>query len=111
MCHFSQHRASQLLLLVSQGVLCIHTGCKACSNLVVFQIARGVTARYLHSLSAPFLPPPYSPPSHTIRPRTTKSLLVVNIPTIILTLQGVQAIFIIFSSLNPDNKYNFGQGL
>ena len=31
-----------------------------------------MTARYLHSLSAPFLPPPYSPPS-----------LVVNIPTVV----------------------------
>jgi hypothetical protein len=34
-----------------------------------------------------------------------------SLATVILTLQGVQASFIIFGSLDPDNKYHVGQGL
>ena len=38
-------------------------------------------------------------------------LSVSSLTTVALTLQGVQASFIIFSRLNPKSTYNFGQGL
>jgi hypothetical protein len=46
-------------------------------------------------------------PEKTYTPLVSASSLT----TVILTLQGVQAGFIIFGSFDPDNKYRVGQGL